>query len=134
MCHARFTTGTFAFCVVTGTPDDQHLVETLFRDVPAPNDDPREIVEFSLFSKDPDRATWTVGGPHVVELFSPTLDTALGDLLAAVNRCSLDAEPEQLHLHAALATREGRGVIIAAERDTGKTTTVAQLVARGGAS
>ena len=127
----RFTTGAFAFRVATGTPDDQELVESLFRDVPSPDRDGQEIAEFSLLRDESARDAWTVRGPHVLDRPATTLDNALGNLLAAVNRCSLDAEPEHLHLHAAMATLDGRGVVIAAERDTGKTTTVAHLVARG---
>jgi hypothetical protein len=126
-----FTTGAFAFAVATSTPDDQHLVESFFGDVPAPNRDGQEIAEFSLLRDDPGGNSWTVGGPQVLDLPAPTLDTALERLLAAVNLCSLDAEPEHLHLHAAMATLDEHGVIIAAERNTGKTTTVAHLVARG---
>ena len=61
----------------------------------------------------------------------PSLSAALSLLVGEINRSALDAEPEHLHLHAAMATKEGRAVVIAAPADTGKTTTVAQLVARG---
>jgi len=126
-----FTTGAFAFAVATSTPDDRQLVESFFGDVPAPNRGGHEIAEFSLLRNDSAGDSWTVGGPHVLDLPAATLDTALEQLLGAVNLCSLDAEPEHLHLHAAMATIDGRGVVIAAERNTGKTTTVAHLVARG---
>ena len=61
----------------------------------------------------------------------PSLSAALSLLVGEINRSALDAEPEHLHLHAAMATKEGRAVVIAAPADTGKTTTVAQLAARG---
>ena len=51
--------------------------------------------------------------------------------MAAVNISGLDADPERLHLHAAAAVKDGRVVVVAAERDTGKSTTIAHLVKRG---
>ena len=52
-------------------------------------------------------------------------------LMSAINVCALDVDVDALHLHAACATRDGRAAVFAAERNTGKTTTVAHLVARG---
>src|SRR4051812_45200751 len=103
-----FTTGGFAFAVATSTDDDRQLIESFFQDVPAPTRDGQEIAEFSLLRDDPAGDSWTVSGPHMLDLPAQTLDNALQDLLAAVNLCSLDAEPEHLHLHAALATLEAR--------------------------
>jgi hypothetical protein len=61
----------------------------------------------------------------------PSLEGALNLLVGEVDRCALDADPEHLHLHAALATNRGRAVILAATANTGKSTTVAQLAAGG---
>jgi hypothetical protein len=60
-----------------------------------------------------------------------SLEAALDTIMTIVNLRALDAEPECLHLHAAAATREERAIVIAAPRNTGKTTTVAHVVARG---
>jgi hypothetical protein len=125
-----FAAGAFGFAVVTTTADDRHIVEMLFSDLPEPpaSDDPTTV--FSLL-RDDDGRGWSLDGPRLGIRASTTLDAALKFLLTAVNLCALDAEPEYLHLHAAAAIRDDRAVVIAAERDVGKTTTVAHLVARG---
>jgi hypothetical protein len=51
--------------------------------------------------------------------------------MAEFNFGALDGDPAHLHLHGGLVTKDGRAVIIAADRNAGKTTTVAHLVARG---
>jgi hypothetical protein len=125
-----FAVGAFTFVVETTHDDDRQLVESMFGDLDGPGPDGREPARFLLERR---AAGWTIQGPRVGTASLPAipLDAALKQLLTAVNLCALDSEPEHLHLHAAAATRGGRAVVLAAARDTGKTTTVAHLVARG---
>ncbi len=125
-----FAAGAFEFDVATTRDVDRDMVEALFADLPAPprrRGTERFLVEFDADAK----PNWLVRGPRIGEEPAPQVDIALVHLMAAVNLCALDAEPTSLHLHAAAATRDGRAVLIAAERNTGKTTTIANLVARG---
>jgi len=126
-----FAMGAFEFVVVTATADDQKLVELLFQDLPEPPSAGTGITFFLLIRKDTEGSAWTVSGQRLDNLTVPNLEAALNLLMGELNFGALEAEPEHLHLHAALATNEGRSVIIAAEANTGKTTTVAHLVARG---
>jgi hypothetical protein len=52
-------------------------------------------------------------------------------LVSAINVATLDSEPGLLHLHAGAAARGDRAVLVAADRGTGKSTTIAHLVNRG---
>jgi hypothetical protein len=126
-----FAVGAFQFVIATAAEDDRVLVQSFFRDLPHPEDSVRQGTVFTLIREDTDARSWAVDGPRLIAQSAPTLDAALKLLVTAVNMCALDAEPEHLHLHAAAATNGGRAVVIAAQRDTGKTTTVAHLVARG---
>jgi hypothetical protein len=123
-----FAVGNFVFVVSTSTPADLELVESLFHDVPAPNPLQAEPAVFSLTRQGAD---WQFNSPRLQGQQTTTIDGALTLLVADVNIGALDAEPECLHLHAAAAIKDGRAVVIAAERGTGKTTTVAHLVSRG---
>jgi hypothetical protein len=127
----RFVIGEFAFAVTTATEADRRVVESLFQDVPAPTAVDASITTFSLIPKDSDTGGWIVAGRELLDVEMETFDGALNLLMGQINSGALDSDPEHLHLHAALATNEGAAVIIAAERHTGKTTTVAHLVARG---
>ena len=74
---------------------------------------------------------WGVAGGHRGNPPDVNLQAALNLLMAEFNFGALDADPGHLHLHAGLVTKDDRAVIVAADRNTGKTTTVAHLVARG---
>ncbi len=126
-----FAAGAFAFAIETDDDDDRLLVESLFRDLPPPSSVGGEVTMFSLRPDDVDSSSWALDGPRSDHQLADPLVAALVPLMATINLCALDSEPESLHLHAAAATREGRAVVIAASRETGKTTTVAHLVARG---
>jgi hypothetical protein len=126
-----FTVGALEFAVATSTAEDQQLVEALYGDVPAAAPTDGHTLVLRLLRKSGDGSAWEVGGPHLGNVRVPTLEGALSLLVGEVNQCALDADPEHLHLHAALATKAGRAVVIAASANTGKTTTVAHLVARG---
>jgi hypothetical protein len=126
-----FAMGTFTFTVTTSTADDRALVESLFRDMPEPASAGTGITAFTMLRSSADRSAWAVSGQRLDDVTVSTIESALSLLMGEVNFNALDAEPESLHLHAALATNEGRAVVIAAQRDTGKTTTVAHLMARG---
>jgi hypothetical protein len=132
----RYTTRPFAagglvFEVVTAHDDDRRLVEALFQDVPPPSPGGAPITVFSLVRTDPAATSWEIARPGEDDLQEPSLNVALNLLTENVGRGALDAEPEYLHLHAAAAVRDGRAVVIAAPANTGKTTAVATLVARG---
>jgi hypothetical protein len=126
----RFTAGAFEFVVETSTDEDRRLVEALFHDLPSPDISRRELTVLALLRDRRDRG-WVVSGTRVNGHPVPTLEAALIFLMADLNLSALDSEPEHLHVHAGVATRNGRAVIIAAERNTGKTTTIAHLVRRG---
>jgi hypothetical protein len=125
-----FKVGTLEFAVTTSTVEDQQLVEALFGDVPAAASNGGDTLLLQMLRNDR-KGTWDIGGPHLGHVAAATLEGGLNLLVGEVNQCALDADPEHLHVHAAMATSGGRGVIIAAAADTGKTTTVAHLVARG---
>ena len=126
-----FADGAFEFVVETANADDRRLIEALFRDVPPPDGGRQPLTAFSLIRSEEDADSWMVTGPYMGGPQASTLGNALQRLMAAVNRCVLDAEPECLHLHAGAATQSGRAVIVAAPSEVGKTTTIAHLVARG---
>ena len=56
---------------------------------------------------------------------------ALNALIAVINRIALDLEPERLHLHAAVVSKHGRGVVICAPSGTGKSVLALSLLLRG---
>jgi hypothetical protein len=125
-----FAMGAFVFTVTTSSTEDRDVVESLFRDMPEPGSRETPIMSYTLIRGGSGVRAWTVAGPHLDEVTLSTLEAVLSLLVGAVNRSALDAEPHDLHLHAALATKDGRAVVIAAEPHTGKTTTVAHLAAR----
>jgi hypothetical protein len=122
-----FAVGSFEFEVVTSTDEDRTLVEALFHDVPA-STSPHGRTVFSVLR---DGSGWTISSQNLGRVSVPRLESALNLLMGEVNLGALDADPGCLHLHAALAIHDGRAAVIAAERNTGKTTTVAHLVGRG---
>lgn len=61
----------------------------------------------------------------------PTYEEAVGGLITAVNRSSLDADGSRLHVHAGAASLEGRAVMVVAPSGGGKTTMIASLVMNG---
>jgi len=128
-----FRAGAFTFLVKTTHADDRDLVQSLFSDLPAPELDlPADgLFVLTRHDKRSHPVRWTLVGPRVPEEQPSDLATVLTRLLGAVNLCALDSDPEGLHLHAAAAVRDGRTVVIAAQRNTGKTTTIAHLCRRG---
>ena len=126
-----FAAGAFRFTVAASGADRQ-LIEELFVDLPQSEvSHPTDGVFVMLRVEADGDPVWMLNGPRMNDQPELSLVSALTSLMAAVNVSALDAEPESLHLHAAAATKDGRAVIIAAERNTGKTTTVAHLVERG---
>ena len=127
-----FAAGAFRFMVAASDPEDAALIDSLFRDLPSPPASDELPAIFVVMRLDVDGETqWSVTGPRLEGEFAGSRMTALTLLMGAVNICGLDADPERLHLHAAAAVKDGRVVVVAAERDTGKTTTIAHLVKRG---
>jgi hypothetical protein len=124
----RFAAGAFVFEVATSNTNDAAIFEALFADLPEPAS-AGGVARFTARRSGDDE--WHVAGPRLEDQPILPLDGALTRLMSAVNVCALDADPSALHLHAACATKDGRAVVIAAERNTGKTTTVAHLVERG---
>jgi hypothetical protein len=124
-----FAIGALEFAVATSTPEDQRLVESMYADVPAAASIDGNTLILKLLRQSSD--AWEFDGPNLGTVTTPTLDGALSLFVSEVNQCALDADPDHLHLHGALATKGGRAVVISASASTGKTTTVAHLVARG---
>lgn len=125
-----FVAGTFHFRVVTDSVPFLEKVQRMFADLPVGDD--RTAQEFSA-------AVAAGGGIH---LSGPSLDTdaltlradaAINQLVWAVNRGSLDAEPERLHIHGAGVGLDGAddtivGLALVAPSGTGKSTTTAALL------
>jgi hypothetical protein len=122
-----FAVGSFVFDVETSDDEDCSLVEAVFQDVPRADTRARH----ARFSLRREGSGWRVAGGDLGEITVDRVESALSLLMSAINLGALDAEPEFLHLHASLATRDRLAVVAAAERNTGKTTTVAHLAARG---
>jgi hypothetical protein len=127
-----FICGPLVFVVRTTTSDDRELVEAVFGDLPDAGAQ-APTVEFSLLRRRGEGGTpaWELAGPNVEPVLFTNVEGALSLLVSAVNIAALDVEPEFLHLHAALAVKEGRAVVVAADAGMGKTTAVALLAARG---
>lgn len=126
-----FAAGSFEFTVVASHRDDQAVIEQLFRDLALHSTGATEPFVFSLTRGRSSRPTWIIDGPRVEDQPELPFAAMLTRLMSAINVCVLDVEPQYLHLHAAAATLDGRVAIVAAPRDTGKSTTVAHLAARG---
>lgn len=129
-----FAAGALHFVVVTSHDEDRRVIESLFGDLPSASPAPGDEISAFAFIREArdDGPRWNVGGPRVSS-GSPVnkLGGALTLLMSGLNLAALDAQPETLHLHAAAAVRDNRAVVIAAQRNTGKTTTVAHLIGRG---
>lgn len=134
---APLRTHTFAadrlrFVVESPDAETVGFMEKLFADLVAPADD-HDASEVVSFHVAPDGSSgWRVRGPRIGRQTAPDLRSAVMQLLAGVNVTALDVSPDRLHLHAAAAVRDGRAVVMAAKRNTGKTTTVAHLATRPG--
>lgn len=120
---------------VVGSPDPTlvRLAEELFRDLPSPRVLEGELPCFVLAPSAASREEplYDLSGPVVGLVEALPLSMAVSRLVTALSRATLDAEPDRLHLHAAAAVRDGRAVVLAAPRETGKTTTLARLVLDG---
>jgi len=127
-----FAAGAFRFAVDANDRDDVDLVERLFADLDRPGPDEPLTGTYQL-----DRVEgtvpveWVIDGPRLEQQPPLGLAAMLTRFMSAVNIAALDLEPGSLHLHAAAAARGGRAVVIAAEQNTGKTTTVSHIVSRG---
>lgn len=128
----RFVAGDLHFAVACSHLDDLHVVDALFADL-ATAGPAGEALELFTIQRVDGESSWMVSGPRLVQgQRLGTLSETLTTLMAAVNISALDAQPQMLHLHAAAATRpDGRTVVIAASRNSGKTTTIARLVDLG---
>jgi hypothetical protein len=126
-----FAAGEFRFAVEVEDAGDLAMVESLLRDFPSPSTGEAAFTRFALTRERADREARKISGPMLDDHEVPNFASAFDLLLSAVNIAALESEPEDLHLHAAGATRAGRAVLIAAERNSGKTTTIAHLIARG---
>lgn len=125
-----FCARAFRFAVGAPSQDLIDLIEELFCDLPEADPSDSDVTRFVLVpSNAPDR--YSLLGPVIGPPASLPLPGAIALLVTSVSRGSLDAEPERLHLHAAGAVRHGRAALLAAPRETGKTTTLATLVHRG---
>jgi len=126
--------GAFNFRVEVSHADDRAKIESFFLDLPnPPQGAPCELIELVRSEQRDEHGEqqWTLAGPRLDDRPTVSFVGVLLRLMSAVNLSALDAEPGALHLHAAAAARDGRAVVIAAERNTGKTTTVSHLVKRG---
>jgi len=127
-----FAAGAFRFIVRASDPEDAALIDSLFRDLPSPPADDESPAVFVIERRKVDDETkWSLTGPRVEDQFTGSRMSMLSLLMGAVNISGLDADPGRLHLHAGAAVKDGRVAVVAAERDTGKTTTIAHLVKRG---
>jgi hypothetical protein len=128
-----FRAGAFRFAVGAPTRELVDLVEELFCDLPptepTSRDEDLTVFELSPSPTAPNR--YELEGPVIGPPGALPLAATVALLVTAVSRGSLDAEPGWLHLHAAGAVRDGRTAVLAAPRETGKTTTLATLVHRG---
>jgi hypothetical protein len=124
----RFAAGVVSFVVRCPTTAIQDAVERLFVDILDASDlapDHEIVVEESgtgLLSV-------TVVDGQSFRATRPNI--ALANLVSAVTRLALDEDPGRLHLHCAALSLDGRGVLISAQSETGKTTLTAALVQRG---
>lgn len=120
------------FSVGTSDEDVAPQIDRLFQDLPLAEVGGEQIEGFAILgSGAPGHRTYALTGPGVGSVSGLGLATVLAQLVTAVNLASLAAEPERLHVHAGAVVRDGRAALMVAERETGKTTTLARLVLRG---
>lgn len=125
--------GPLTFAVGSPDPALVKLAEDLFRDLPSPRVLEGELPCFVLApsATSPAEGLYDLSGPVVGVLRGVPLAMAVSRLVTALSRATLDAEPNRLHLHAAAAVRDDQAVVLAAQRETGKTTTLAHLALHG---
>lgn len=127
-----FAAGGFTFDVATSDDSALEMIERLLGDLPPPPQGEQALSRFELsVARSGTADRWHLAGPRLEEQPETSLVGVMTLLVSAINLCALDSEPASLHLHAAAAVKEGGAVILAAERNTGKTTTVAHLIERG---
>lgn len=124
-----YTADGLRFTARADHPDGQSALDSIFHDMRSDEASRPGLPEYVL-SRDFNDG-WAVEGPRVDRFVAAELGDALARLLAGLSIAVLDASPHHLHLHAAAAVSNGRAVVIPAARYTGKTTTVANLIARG---
>jgi hypothetical protein len=126
---ATYAADGLTFTARAGDPADQALLDSVFHDMRSTGEARPGLPEYVLARVA--GPAWAVEGPRVDRFVTPELGDAIARMFAGLSIAVLDASPEHLHLHAAAAVSEGRAVVIPATRYTGKTTTVANLLAAG---
>lgn len=128
-----FRAGSLTFVVQSPDPKLADLAERLFQDLPTPSTPAltSECFVLSASSGDSEHELYDLECSSLGAVTHLPLAAAVRMLVSGVSRAALDAEPHRLHLHAAGAALNGRAVILAAPRETGKTTTVVRLALRG---
>jgi hypothetical protein len=119
------------FAVRVDHPADEALFHDLLHDLRCTTASAIDVPTYTVSRSGAAQRTWSIEGPRVDRYVSHDVSDVVARFLAGLSVATLDASPERLHLHAAAASRDDGAVLIAAERHTGKTTTVANLVARG---
>ena len=127
-----FLGGSFAFGVLCSDPDLRDAVDALFHDCHADIDGAYDC--FIIQHRDiDDEHVLDLDETVFMELRDADTSAVLSMLVTSVNHHALEHEPERLHLHAAAVRAGNASMLISASRDTGKTTTVAHLLASGSA-
>ncbi len=133
MLSEAYRAGKLEFCVESESDGVISHVDELFSALPRAGASGSEISLFALapFRSSAESELFELRGPTLGAVPPMPLATAIAVLVTAVSRAALDAEPERLHVHAAGAVRHEQAAILAAPRETGKTTTLARLILRG---
>jgi len=120
-----------AFTVEADNASDDEMLGLLLHDLRSDAPVRPDAPVYKLSRLGPTARGWAIEGPRVDRYITDSLSDAIARLLAGLNVATLDASPRSLHLHAAAAAKDGQAVLIAAARHSGKSTTVANLIARG---
>lgn len=126
-----FRSDRLVFDVLTNCVADRAIVESFFHDLKISDESPNARYRLTREQDSGPDAAVLVEGPRVDPFSTHDLADALTRLVAGLSIATLDASPSNLHLHAAAAAKGGRSVIIAASRNTGKSTSVSHLLHRG---